>query len=200
MEFPGGKGGSPRADATTEEYLAAVTVGPREPLNSTIYLAPYDPEWRSEFERVAHRVRAALADKALLLEHVGSTSVPELAAKPIVDMVLGVADSADEPAYAPLLAQHGFVLRIREPAWFEHRLFKHPEVDCHLHVFSVGCDEIGRMLTFRDWLRTHDDERQRYENVKRDLASRTWRHTQNYADAKSAIVGEILGRALAAQP
>ena len=180
--------------------MAAVTIGAREPLNATICLAPYDPAWPSTFELIASRVRAALAENALLLEHVGSTSVPGLSAKPIVDMVLGVAHSTDEPAYVPQLAAHGFVLRIREPNWFEHRLFKRADVECHLHVFSIDCEEIGRMLAFRDRLRAHQGEREKYESVKRDLASRTWRHMQHYADAKSAIVREILGRALGAQP
>jgi GrpB-like predicted nucleotidyltransferase (UPF0157 family) len=181
--------------ATTDEYLAAVTIGARAPLNSTIYLAPYDPAWTSKFLVLADRIRDALAEKVLQLEHVGSTSVPGLSAKPVIDMVLAVSDSADESAYAPRLAEQGFVLRLREPGWFEHRLLKSFDVDSNVHVFSLGCEEITRMVVFRDWLRRHDEERRRYEEVKRELASRTWRHVQNYADAKSAVVREILGRA-----
>ena len=180
---------------TTDEYLTAMTIGEREPLNSTIYLAPHDPVWASKFIVLANRVCDALAEKALLLEHVGSTSVPGLSAKPVIDMVLAVADSADEPSYVPALERQGFVLRVREPDWFKHRLFRCPDIDGNLHVFTLGCDEIHRMLVFRDWLRTHKDERQRYENIKRKLASRPWKHVQNYADAKSEIVREILGRA-----
>ena len=181
--------------ATTDEYLAAVTVGTREPLNGSIYLAPHDPTWHSKFLVLANRVRVALAEEALLLEHVGSTSVPGLMAKPVIDLVLAVADSADEPSYAPALEKQGFVLRVREPDWFKHRLFRHPEIDSNLHVFTLGCEEIDRMLVFRDWLRTHEDDRLRYEAAKRDLASRTWKHVQNYADAKSDVVREILARA-----
>ena len=127
---------------------------------------------------------------------MGSTSVPGLAAKPIIDMVLAVPDSGDEPAYVPPLAASGFSLRIREPDWFQHRLFKAPDIDCNLHVFSAGCDEIDRMIIFRDWLRMRQDERKIYEDAKRELAARTWKHVQHYADAKTTIVREILDRAV----
>ena len=180
----------------TDEQLLAITVGEREPLNSTIYLAPYDPDWPSMFLRQANRIRDVLSEKVLLLEHVGSTSVPGLSAKPTIDMVLAVSNSADEPSYVPPLEEQGFVLRIREPDWLEHRLLKAPDIDGNLHVFSVGCEEIDRMLAFRNWLRVHDDDRRLYEEAKRELAARTWKHTQNYADAKSEVVQEILARAL----
>jgi GrpB-like predicted nucleotidyltransferase (UPF0157 family) len=166
------------------------------PHNSTIHLARYDPEWPLQFAQLAGRIREALSDRVLQLEHVGSTSVPGLSAKPIIDMLLAVADSANEAAYVPLLERAGFVLRIREPDWFEHRLLKSPEVDANLHVFSVGCSEIDRMLAFRDWLRGHEDDRLLYERTKRDLAARTWRHVQHYADAKSDVVRRIMARAL----
>lgn len=177
----------------TDAYLAAVTIGAREPLNDTIDLAPHDPAWAAKYVLLAGRIRGALAGKILRLEHVGSTSVPGLSAKPVIDVVLAVSNSADEAAYVPPLVERGFVLRIREPDWFEHRLLKTPE--CNLHVFSIGCEEIQRMVVFRDRLRTHEEERRRYEAVKRELASRTWRHVQDYADAKSAVVREILGNA-----
>jgi len=188
--------GGTRNPRETEEYLAAVTIGERKPLNGTIHLAPYDPRWPSEFTQLANRIRAALGERVSLLEHVGSTSVPGLSAKPIIDIVLGVADSADECSYAPQLEREGFFLRIREPNWFEHRLFKTPETEGNLHVFSARSDEIRRMLAFRDWLRTHEEDRLRYEETKRALAARTWRHVQDYADAKSEFVQEILVRAL----
>ena len=94
------------------------------------------------------------AQRVLRLEHVGSTSIPGLAAKPIIDIVLVVADSADEAAYVPALEAAGYVLRIREPGWFEHRVLNGPDTKVNLHVFSDGCPEIGRMLAFRDRLRT----------------------------------------------
>jgi GrpB-like predicted nucleotidyltransferase (UPF0157 family) len=132
----------------------------------------------------------------LRIEHVGSTSVPGLAAKPLIDIVLVVADTTDEAAYVPQLEAACYVLRIREPDWFEHRLFKGPDTNVNVHTFSEGCDEIDRMVGFRDWLRTHDDDRDLYLAAKRELAQREWKYVQNYADAKSAVVREILVRAL----
>jgi GrpB-like predicted nucleotidyltransferase (UPF0157 family) len=187
---------SPRANTPlTEEQIIAAAVGGRQPLNSTIYLAPYDPVWPSLFARLAKHIYEALGDRLLLLEHVGSTSVPGLSAKPIIDMVLAVADSSDELSYVKPLEEKGYTLRIREPDWYEHRLLKPPDVQGNLHVFSSGCEEIEQMLLFRDWLRSHSDDRLLYEETKRKLAARTWKYTQNYADAKSEVVQEILARA-----
>jgi len=118
-----------------------------------------------------------------------------LAAKPVIDIVLVVADSADEDSYAAPLKAAGYVLRIREPHWFEHRMFKGPDTDINLHVFSLGCTEIDRMLLFRDWLRANAEDRMVYERTKRALAAQEWEHVQNYADAKNAIVEMILKRA-----
>lgn len=169
------------------------------PHNGPIDLADYDPRWPELFARDAARIQAALGDRAVLVEHAGSTSVPGLAAKPIIDIVLAVLDSSDEDAYVPALEAAGYVLRAREPDWFEHRMFKGPDTDINLHVFTVGAAEIDRMLVFRDRLRADDADRDAYLQVKRDLARRTWRHVQHYADAKTAIVEQIIARALAAK-
>jgi GrpB-like predicted nucleotidyltransferase (UPF0157 family) len=169
--------------------------GERRRLTSTIYLAPSDPSWTKQFSLHASTIRDALSERVLLLEHVGSTSVPGLSAKPVIDMVLAVANAADESAYVPLLEARGFTLKIREPDWFEHRLLKAPDFAGNLHVFSIGCEEIDCMLTFRNWLRTHDDDRRVYEATKRQLAAQTWTDTQHYADAKSEVIQEILSRA-----
>lgn len=196
MEPNDEKGCTGRSE-TSEEYMNAVTVGELERLDRPIHLAPYDLEWPWEFARQAGRIRRALAEKVLLLEHVGSTSVPGLAAKPVIDMVLAVADSADESSYVPPLEEQGFVLRIREPEWFQHRLLKTPSTDGNLHVFSQGCEEIDRMLAFRDWLRAHEGDRRLYEETKKKLAARTWNYTQHYADAKAEVIQQIIKRALA---
>ena len=108
---------------------------------------------------------------------------------------LVVKDSADESSYVPVLEAAGYVLQIREPDWFEHRLFKGPDTDINLHVFSLGTSEIDRMLRFRDWLRTNDTDRDKYAQVKRSLAKNKWRHVQHYANAKTSIVQEIMKRA-----
>ena len=183
---------------TTEEDLQATCVGKVIPHDAPITLVEYDPRWPALFDREAARIRAVLGAAAVRVEHVGSTSVPGLAAKPIIDMLLAVPDSADEPAYVPALEDAGYVLSIREPDWFEHRLFKDPDTSINLHVFSVGAAEIERMLLFRDWLRADEADRDAYLRVKRDLAKRTWRHVQHYADSKTAIVQQVMARARAA--
>jgi len=179
----------------TDEEIRSVTVGELPEHNSTIHLSEYHPEWPRLFAREAARIRAALGEEALAVEHVGSTSVPGLAAKPIIDIDLVVADSSDEGAYVPQLEAAGYVLRIREPDWFEHRLFKGPDTNVNVHTFSEGCEEVNRMLAFRDWLRDHDDDRDLYLAKKRELAAREWRFVQNYADAKSEVIREINVRA-----
>ena len=182
---------------TTEEELRAAHVsGEPARLDGQIELVEYDPAWPRLFAREAERIWAALGERALLVEHVGSTSIPGLAAKPRIDIVLAVADSADEAAYVPDLEAAGYVLHIREPDWHEHRLFKGPDTEINLHVFSTGSEEIERMLRFRDHLRSHDAERELYLRTKRDLASREWQYTQHYADAKSQVVEAILKRAV----
>ena len=183
---------------TTEEEMRAATIGPLQPLNGPVLIVDYNPEWPRQFDAEAAKIRAALGERALLLEHVGSTSVPGLAAKPILDIVLVVGDTRDEAAYVPPLEATGYVLRNREPDWYEHRVLKGVDPAVNLHVFPAGCEETERMLLMRDWLRAHQDDRELYERTKRALAQRTWKYTQNYADAKTTVVQEILARARAA--
>jgi GrpB-like predicted nucleotidyltransferase (UPF0157 family) len=180
---------------TTEDELRAVTVGEPDVLDGPVRLVEYDPAWPLLFEHEAATIAGALGARALLVEHVGSTSVPNLAAKPLIDIALAVRDSADEPSYVPALEAVGYVLRIREPAWFEHRVLKQRAPAVNLHVFSAGCVEIERLLAFRDRLRANADDRVLYERAKRDLAGREWKYVQNYADAKTAVVEGILARA-----
>lgn len=156
-----------------------------------------DPHDTAAYAREADRVRGALGDRVVLLEHVGSTSVPGLAAKPIIDLVLEVADSSDEGAYVPDLETAGYALRIREPSFFEHRMLRDPEERVHIHVFSAGCPETRRMVCFRDHLRASPTDRDLYAATKRDLAARAWKYMQQYADAKSGVVAEIMARATA---
>jgi GrpB-like predicted nucleotidyltransferase (UPF0157 family) len=162
-----------------------------------IVLVEYDPRWGLRFEREAHRIRAALGARALLVEHAGSTSVPGLAAKPIVDIVLAVPFSSHEDDYVPALEAEGYALRIREPDWYEHRVLKKTDPNINLHVFSADCPEIDRMLAFRDHLRANEADRQLYERTKRELAGREWAYVQDYADAKTEVVEEIIARARA---
>ena len=149
---------------------------------------------RDAARREAEKIRAALGDRALAVEHVGSTSVPGLCAKPILDILLLTADADREADYVPALTAAGYALRIREPDWFQHRMLRGTDPAVNLHVFSAGCPEAARMLAFRDWLRTCRADRDRYAAEKQRLAARPWAYVQDYADAKTAVVGEILER------
>jgi GrpB-like predicted nucleotidyltransferase (UPF0157 family) len=180
-----------------EAELRAVTICELQTVSGPVELVDYNPAWPDLFVREAERIRAALGDRAVLIEHTGSTSVPELAAKPIIDITLAVPDSADEDAYVPALEAAGYVLRIREPNWYEHHVFKGPDTNVNLHVFSDGCPEIDRMLRFRDRIRENAADRDLYERTKRDLAAKDWKYVQDYADAKTTVIEEIVARASA---
>jgi GrpB-like predicted nucleotidyltransferase (UPF0157 family) len=160
-----------------------------------IEIRDYDPAWPVQFEALAARIRAALGEAAVAVDHTGSTSVPGLAAKPIIDITLTVPDTTDEASYVPALEAAGYRFVAREPGWFEHRLFKHDAPKSNLHVFSAGCPEVARMTRFRDWLRANPDDRALYQRTKRDLAAKQWAIVQDYADAKTEVVREIMARA-----
>ncbi|HWM08229.1 MAG TPA: GrpB family protein [Solirubrobacteraceae bacterium] len=177
------------------EELFAVTIGSPTRLDGPVVLAAPDPRWPAAFAREEERIRAALGDAALAVEHVGSTSVPGLLAKPIVDIALVVGDSADEAAYVPPLEAAGYALRIRSPQWEEHRMFKGADPEVNLHVFSPGSAEVERMTRFRDRLRTDRADLERYAAAKREMAARDWEYLQDYADAKAGVVEDILTRA-----
>jgi GrpB-like predicted nucleotidyltransferase (UPF0157 family) len=150
-------------------HLESVLIGGREPVS--IVVRDYDPEWPSRFESVRDRIRAALGSPALVVEHIGSTAVPELAAKPIIDVLLTVADTEDESGYAPALERAGFVLRVREPG---HRMFRTPERDVHVHVYQHDAPAVTDLLDLRNWLRRAKADRELYAATKRELAQRTW--------------------------
>ena len=162
----------------------------------TIRLAEYDPHWSDQFQEHARRIGNALGRSALRIEHVGSTSVPGLAAKPIIDVLVVVEDSSEEAVYLPAFLRAGYVLRVREPDWHQHRMFRTPALDAHVHVYSVGCVEIVRLLAFRDRLRSNADDRQLYESLKRRLVQDDWPDMNAYARAKSEVVEQIMVRAL----
>lgn len=182
-------------DTTDPEYLREVTIGEPQVLTERIVVADYDPQWPKIFERLATDIRGVLGDTVVSLEHIGSTSVPGLAAKPIIDIQLVVADPDREAGYVPALETLGYLLRIREPQWHRHRVLKHTEPATNLHVFGPGAEPVHRDLMFRDRLRDHDTDRDHYARVKRELAQRDWTYMQQYADAKTEVVTEILHRA-----
>jgi GrpB-like predicted nucleotidyltransferase (UPF0157 family) len=180
--------------AWSDEYLDKLTVDGAQRLTQPIEIREYDPEWPRLYSREEARIRSVLGDRVIRLEHAGSTSVPGLPAKPIVDIVLEVPDSGDETSYVPDMEAAGYRVTIREPEWFEHRVFKGPDTNVNLHTFTAGCEEVDRMLTFRDHLRANDADRELYTRTKRELAAHDWTYVQQYADAKTAVVREIMSR------
>jgi GrpB-like predicted nucleotidyltransferase (UPF0157 family) len=185
--------GTPRISGVElDRYLDSVLIGGREPFTPVI--ADYDSAWPSRFAELEGRIRSALGDAALAVEHIGSTSVPRLAAKPIIDVLVVVADLDDEPSYVPALEGAGFVLRVREAG---HRMFRTPDRDAHVHVYASGDQAITDYLDLRDWLRVDESDHALYAAVKRDLAQRPWSDMNHYADAKSDVIQQVLGRARA---
>ena len=165
-----------------------------------IVLVAYRPEWPETFHRHAERISAALGRAALRIEHIGSTSVPGLAAKPIVDMLVVVEDSADEGRYLRPMLESGYELRVREPDFEEHRMFRTPARDVHVHVLSAGSPEVERYLRFRDALRRDSVFRERYQSLKQTLAGRDWSDMDAYAAAKTELIEEIIRHARQGDP
>lgn len=176
-----------------DDRLDAVLVGGRRPV--TIVLAEPDPSWPERFEDARRRLAGALGGVARGIEHVGSTAVTGLAAKPIVDVLVEVDDPDDDAAHQPALEGIGLVLRVREPG---HRMYRSPEGDLHVHLWRAGSEDVRRHVVFRDWLRRHPDDRDRYAAVKRGLADRQWPDMNYYAEAKSDVIADIMARAAGA--
>jgi GrpB-like predicted nucleotidyltransferase (UPF0157 family) len=195
MRDSGKPGGTPEF---SEERMRAAWVVEPPRLSGPVVIVDYDPDWSALFAREAQRIRSILGEVVLALEHVGSTSVPGLAAKPIIDILMVVPDPVDESAYVTPLEIRGYAVVIREPDWHEHRALKGPDTHINLHVLGPESPEVERFLIFRDWLRAHDDDRELYESTKRELATRGFSYIQEYADAKTAVITEILNRASAA--
>jgi GrpB-like predicted nucleotidyltransferase (UPF0157 family) len=177
----------------SDKHFGTGLIGGTEQRDITI--ADYDRNWPKKFEKHANSISNALDAAALRIEHIGSTAVPELRSKPIIDILVVVSNSADESTYLPQLESAGYVLRVREPDWNEHRMFRTPERDVHIHIYSVGCPEIQRNLLFRDHLRQNAQDKELYEGVKCQLAKKNWSDMNAYANAKTEVIEEILRRA-----
>jgi GrpB-like predicted nucleotidyltransferase (UPF0157 family) len=159
-----------------------------------VRLESYDAAWPRLYEREAARIGAVLGERVLLLEHVGSTSIPGLAAKPVIDILLVVADPAEEAVYIPSLERAGYRLVARHPGWYQHRMLSGPDTDINLHVLPPGSIETERTLRFRDRVRASEADRELYERTKRQLAARQWSHLRQYTDAKAEVIEMILAR------
>jgi GrpB-like predicted nucleotidyltransferase (UPF0157 family) len=169
--------------------------GPPKP--EPIEVVEYDPSWPANFESVARIIRDALGDAALSIEHVGSTSVPGLAAKPVIDVDLAVSDPADENAYVPSLERAGFALVIREPRWHQHRCLRLADPRCNLHVFGANCPEIVRHQMFREWLIADAEDRELYRRAKLAAAKQTTDEggiVMDYNRHKEPVIRDIYDR------
>ncbi len=173
-----------------DAHLDRALIGGRE--KREIVIVDYDSSWPARYQLERDRVRRALGASALRIEHIGSTAVPGLAAKPIVDLLVAVADPDDETVTATALEAAGYELRVREPG---HRMFRTPERDVHAHVWAHSDPAVTRHLMFRDRLRRSPGDRDAYERLKRELAAREWADMNEYADAKGALIEAILARA-----
>ncbi|MDL2263047.1 GrpB family protein [Synergistaceae bacterium OttesenSCG-928-I11] len=163
------------------------------PPTENIEVIPYDSNWPAIFQRLEREIKAALGNTALSIEHVGSTAVPGLAAKPVIDIDLTVADTTDEASYAPQLEKLGYDLYIREPSWHQHRCFRLAEPRVNLHVFGPDCPEVIRHRMFREWLKSHPDDRELYEQTKLD-AVRGASDVTEYNARKQPVIREIYER------
>ena len=180
------------SEPLTDEELAAVTVGGLKRLDGPVELADPDPSWPDQYDVEAAYLRAILGDRVLRLEHVGSTSVPGLPAKPILDVQISVLNVDDHGSFAPALERAGYLVRVREPG---HVLYRSPERDVHVHLCAVGSEWERRHLVFRDWLRTHPDDRDLYADVKRRLLRDEWESMIDYSFAKTGVITTIMQRA-----
>lgn len=184
------------AESRLRDFQEVGLIGGRETRNVEIY--EYDERWPNMFQQHACKIREALADSALRIEHIGSTSVPGLAAKPIIDILVVVANPGDEASYLPTLHDAGYELRVREPEFDEHRMMRTTARDVHIHIFPPQSNEIVRYLAFRDQLRSNAEDRSAYEGTKRTLAKRAWEDMNDYADAKAEIVESIMAKGIPA--
>ena len=176
--------GTRRPDVTEVELVGGVE-------KRAIVIEAYDDDWPRRYRSHEERIRAAVGPAAVQVEHIGSTSVPGLGAKPIIDILVVVADITAEEEYVDPLVAAGYLLRAREPG---HRLLRTPELDVHIHVLPVGHPDIEPYLVLRERLRTDEADRALYERTKRALATRDWVDMNAYADAKADVIAGILAR------
>jgi GrpB-like predicted nucleotidyltransferase (UPF0157 family) len=188
---------------TSDDEIAAATIDALRPYAVKVVIEDYNPDWPMWYSAERAAICAVLGPTVVRIEHTGSTAVPGLAAKPVIDMLLVVGDASDEATYVPALESVGYTLRSREPSWYEHRFLTRrvdegaPTINLHVFPATSAAPEIERMLVFRDWLRTHDEDRAYYERTKRRLASNNWKYLHHYANAKkSDVIEEILTRAV----
>jgi GrpB-like predicted nucleotidyltransferase (UPF0157 family) len=180
------------------EQLAASLVGEPPARWQSIVIEDYDPAWPDRFAAARSRLEEVLGGRVVAVEHIGSTSVPGLPAKPIIDIDLLLDDTAEEDRYLPALEAAGYRLVLREPWWYGHRMRVSPATDVNLHVWPQDAPEPIRHRLFRDWLRSHPDDRDRYAAAKRSIATATEDQPGDYSLAKNAVIDDIYASIFAA--
>jgi GrpB-like predicted nucleotidyltransferase (UPF0157 family) len=175
-------------------YIEVISTRPQRPIE----IVDYDPSWPRAFTTIAELIKSALGPKALSVSHVGSTSIPGLAAKPVIDVDLVVPDPTAEDEYAPALQAAGFQFLFREPNWSEHRFFGLKEPYANIHVFGPGAAELSRHRRFRDWLLAHPEDREVYVQAKREaarVAREKGEDVMGYNGGHEPVIEEIMVRA-----
>lgn len=181
----------------TPEQMAAALVGEPPAKWQSIVIEDYDPAWPGRFDAASSLINEVLGGLILSIEHVGSTSVPGLPAKPIIDIDLLIPDTTEEPGYIPALERTGYRLVLREPWWYGHRMLVSTEEDVNLHVWPQNAPEPIRHRLFRDWLRSHPEDLDLYATVKRRLARDTVDRPNDYSLAKNDVIDDIYTRIFA---
>lgn len=164
-------------------------------VNGRVAIVAHDPKWPYLFQQEADRILQTLKDRVLLIEHVGSTAVPDLDAKPCIDVQMVVPDPNDRSTYLPALEEIGYVLFAHSTDWHDHPILKGTRVNVNLHVFPEGSAGLDSMRLFRDFLTTDAGARERYAVVKRELGERRWEQIQDYVQAKAGTITELLAEA-----
>jgi len=177
------------SDTQKDDWEIGLIGGPEK---RVIEIVSYNPDWPRQFQRHAARIAETLGDTARQIEHIGSTSVEGLGAKPIIDILVVMDDPANEDLYLPQMLAAGYELRVREPDFEEHRMFRTPERDVHVHFYPAGSGEIDRYLAFRDFLRANPDCGERYEALKRKLSAADWADMNEYANAKTDFIKGVI--------
>lgn len=194
------------AETTEGTSAKIIHTGPVQYLSQrdpplALEVVDYDPNWPAQYEALRARIAAAMGPAALSISHVGSTCVPGLAAKPVIDIDIIVADIRDESTYVPALEKAGFQFLLREPDWYEHRLFVSYNPSANIHIWTPTSGQITRHSAFTAWLKAHPEDLEKYAQAKRDACKEAQEHGETvnqYADRKNAVLKEVMTRALAA--
>lgn len=182
----------------TPEQMATALVGQPPRTGQSIVIQDYDPAWADRFAAASSQLSEVLGGLIITVEHVGSTSVPGLAAKPVIDIDLLIEETTDESRYMPALEGLGYRLVLREPWWYGHRMLVSSAEDVNLHVWPRAAPEPVRHRLFRDWLRSHPEDRELYATAKRRIARDTADQPGDYSLAKNNVIDDIYARIFAA--